>query len=140
MTENEIDKQLANIGSEQDLMDRTEELIDAWDASNTGVVAVNPVLKFMEAHPEWDYGLPGPFVHFVERFYRQGYEQALVESIGRRPTPHTVWMLNRVINGEKDFVGKMNYLNVLLAAKENKSIDSVTFDLVNEFLAAQEQV
>ena len=53
----------------------------------------------MERHPLTDFGSPGPIVHFVERFYKKGYEEELLLSLKRMPTLHTVWMLNRIING-----------------------------------------
>lgn len=62
--------------------------------------AVEPILRFMEGHPDIEYGTPGYLVHFVEHF--PAYEEKLMASIERQPTPHTEWMLNRVINGERD--------------------------------------
>ena len=75
-------------------------------------LAVEPLLAFMERNPDIDYGMPGPLVHFVERFYGNGYEEKLVESIKRRPTSHTLWMLNRIINGS-DETTKKGYLDML---------------------------
>jgi hypothetical protein len=134
MTENDIVKQLSEITSESDLTDNVDELVETWISAQVGVETVKPILMFMEKHKDWDFGMPGSLVHFVEKFYRKGYEQALVESIERYPTSHTVWMLNRIINGEKDFVKKMGYLNILLTAKNNKSIDFDTLDAINSFL------
>jgi len=62
---------------------------------------------FMEEHPEIDYGTPGPLVHFLERFYKKGYEEQLVLSIRRKPTCHTIWMLNRLINGARAAYGRL---------------------------------
>lgn len=66
----------------------------------------------METHPAADFGTPGPLVHFLETFYGRGYEEKLVESLARRPTNHTVWMLNRIINGV-DGSEKQYFLAVL---------------------------
>jgi len=60
---------------------------------------VEPVLRFLEAHRDIDLGMPGPLVHYVEGFFRNGYEEKLMESLQRAPTPRTVWMLNRLLNG-----------------------------------------
>ena len=75
-------------------------------------LAVEPLLLLMERNPDIDYGMPGPIVHFVERFYGNGYEGKLVESIKRNPTKHTLWMLNRIINGSTGEV-KSEYLSML---------------------------
>ena len=74
----------------------------------------------MERHPLTDFGSPGPIVHFVETFYKKGYEEELVNSIKRKPTLHTIWMLNRIINGADN---KEYYLSLLKKIYENKSYD-----------------
>ena len=56
------------------------------------------ILHFMEENPKIDYGMPGPLVHFMEKKYKKGYEKLLLESIKRKPTEHTVWMLNEKSN------------------------------------------
>jgi hypothetical protein len=64
-----------------------------------GIQAVPLLLALLERNPELDWGSPGPVVHAVERFFGRGYEGILLESVGRAPTAHTLWMVNRVING-----------------------------------------
>lgn len=61
--------------------------------------AVEQVLRFLETHRDVDLGMPGPLVHYVEEFFRKGYEEKLMDSLRREPTPRTVWMLNRLLNG-----------------------------------------
>ena len=88
-----------------------EDNIMKLEIQNVGIEAVEPLLQLMERHPLVDFGVPGAIVHFVERFCRKGYEELLVESIKRKPTMHTVWMLNRIINGsenKKDYIELMN--------------------------------
>lgn len=67
-------------------------------ASNA-VDAIDPILRLMEDHEDAEFGSPGLLVHFLERFFRKGYESRLLESIRRKPTSHTLWMLNRLMNG-----------------------------------------
>ncbi|MEW2144426.1 hypothetical protein AB0869_16610 [Micromonospora vinacea] len=52
---------------------------------------------FMEHLDTADLGSPGPLVHTLEAW--RGYRPLLVESMRRKPTPLTVWMANRVLNG-----------------------------------------
>lgn len=88
-----------------------EDNIMELEIQNVGIEAVEPLLQLMERHPLDDFGMPGAIVHFVERFYKKGYEELLVKSINRKPTMHTVWMLNRIINGSeniKDYIELMN--------------------------------
>lgn len=95
---NEIEN---NIGSD-DFEYIMEENISKLEEQGAGIEAVEPLLKLMERHPLEDFGMPGAIVHFVERFYKNGYEQLLVDSIKRRPTLHTVWMLNRILNANEN--------------------------------------
>jgi hypothetical protein len=99
VTVQQVADELDGIASADEFESRAYELRDAWVAAGAEVEVVEPILRFIEAHPRIDFGSPGPLVHFVERFYRKGYEAKLVESFERKPTAHTAWMLNRVING-----------------------------------------
>jgi hypothetical protein len=91
--------QLAAIASAEHLVSHLYQLTDKWIAEGLTSDAIEPILRFIEAHPELDFGTPGPLVHFVEQFWKSGYEEKLVESVVRRPTRPTVMMLGRIING-----------------------------------------
>ena len=75
----------------------------------------------MERNPLIRFGSPGAIVHFLETFYKKGYEEELVDSIKRKPTVHTIWMLNRIINGTDN---KEYYLSLLKNIYENKLYDN----------------
>ncbi|QDQ82186.1 hypothetical protein [Paraburkholderia megapolitana] len=138
---NRIDliNQLAAISQSDDIIELTAALIDSLSSSSPGVEMLDPILRFMESHPDWDFGLPGPLVHFVEKFYRRGYEEELLKSVQRRPTAHTAWMLNRIINGEKDAITKAKLIGVMQNASQNPSIDSATLERINHFLSLHQQ-
>ena len=108
--------QLERIADADDFVESSHELVDEWTSSGLGVETVEPILRFVETHPHIDFGSPGPLVHFAERFYGYGYEGILLDSLQRRPTALTVWMLNRVINGTKtpstrrELIGVMNQI------------------------------
>jgi len=73
-------------------------------------------------------------VHFVERFYQKGYEAKLLESIERRPTAHTVWMLNRLINGAKSASTREQLIAVMEQAKNHPQSDAETVRRIARFL------
>jgi hypothetical protein len=73
----------------------------------------------MEQHGDLDLGLPGPLTHYVEQLHEHGYEAKLLESLLRRPTELTVWMLNRVINGTKDGTEPHHLIAALRAASRH---------------------
>jgi len=91
--------------------------------------------RFMEGHPEIDYGPPGRLVHFVETF--PNYEEKLLESIERQPTPHTVGMLNRVINGKHDPQERRAILLVMARVLENAAADAMTRNRASDYLEFQ---
>jgi hypothetical protein len=135
MTAKDIKDQLENIASAKDFQSSSVELTEAWSAEGVGVESVEPILRFIEEHPALDYGAPGALVHFLEEFYQKGYEQRLIESLGRKPTTVTVWMLNRVINGTKLPEQKRNLIEVMVRAAKNTNADAGVRSRINHFLA-----
>ena len=108
-----------------DCMEEIEEKCNQLDS-------VQPLLRLMERHPLTDFGSPGSIVHFVERFYKKGYEEELLLSLKRMPTLHTVWMLNRLINGTDQ---AEVYLDLLKEISENASYDKEIREEALHFLS-----
>lgn len=108
-----------------------EESITKLEVEGVGIEAVIPLLKIMERHPMDDFGMPGTIVHFVERFYKNGYEELLVDSIKRRPAMHTVWMLNRVMNGSEN---KKDYLKIMQEITERSDIEEAIKKSAGDFV------
>src|SRR5579872_2035699 len=132
MTNNKkISEQLLKIVSSDDFPSSSAELAEAWSTAAVGVETVDPILEFMEAHPNLDYGMPGALVHFVEEFYQKGYEERLVKSINRKPTMLTVWMLNRVINGTHEPTTKKHLISTMRQAVSNPNADRQTLERIN---------
>ena len=110
------------------MMDCMEEIEEKYNQLDS----VQPLLRLMERHPLADLGSPGPIVHFVERFYKKGYEEELLLSLKRMPTLHTVWMLNRLINGTDQVEV---YLGLLKEISENASYDKEIREEALHFLS-----
>lgn len=108
--------------------DVVEEIENREDASE----AIEAILLLIERNPNVDFGKPGPLVHFVERFYKNGYEEKLIESLKRFPTKHTVWMLNRIINGSEGD-SKKYFLNVLEDIVVKPNVDNEVVLLAKHF-------
>lgn len=134
MTSEELHSRLETALQSNDLISDTEELIDDLKSSGAKLDSVTAILRCMEANPQVDFGSPGPLVHFVERFYKRGYEDELVKSISRRPTSHTIWMLNRVINGAKEPVERETFMKVLKSCSENSAADEPAKKVAIHFL------
>ena len=110
------------------MMDCMEEIEENYNQLDS----VQPLLRLMERHPLTDFGSPGPIVHFVERFYKKGYEEELLLSLKRMPTLHTVWMLNRLINGTDQ---AEVYLELLKEISENTSYNKEIREEALHFLS-----
>ncbi|MBR3833502.1 MAG: hypothetical protein IKJ73_04235 [Lachnospiraceae bacterium] len=76
----------------------SNEIILSIIKEDDSIEYVDNLLHFMEENPDVDYGMPGPLVHYMEKYYNNGYEELLYNSINRNPTVHTLWMLNRILN------------------------------------------
>jgi hypothetical protein len=134
MTAKLVEEQLAAlIGPE--FTWKLEDLTERWIGAEAGLDYVEPILRFMEHHSELDYGSPGALVHFVERFYKAGYEDKLLQSIRRLPTPHTIWMLNRLINGTSADAQREALRAEMRRAAEHPSATSQVRDAVLEFMS-----
>lgn len=78
-------------------------------------------------------------MHFVERFFGKGYEEELIASIQRLPTAHTLWMLNRLINGEKDGQRKAWLLALMVASASAPDARPEVAEAARQFEAFQTQ-
>lgn len=134
MTPTEMTDQLERLISTEDFATSSAELVEQWGSVNVGSEALEPILRFMEEHPSVELGMPGALVHFAEKFYGHGYEEKLLESISRRPTRHTVWMLNRVINGAKAPATQQRFVAAMVRAKSHPLVAPNALDQINRFL------
>lgn len=110
-----------------------EEIIYEIEAEGAGFEIVEDLLHIMEKHPLDDFGMPGAMVHYIERF-DPDYIPLLIQSIRKSPSMHTVWMLNRCINGEDN---KEKYISVLEEVARNEEIDDTIRKSAQEFLDYQ---
>ena len=127
-------RQLESLIGTDDFEFVSEEIFEKLENEGAGFEIVNDLIGIMERHPLDDLGMPGPVVHFIERFYPD-YLPALVDSVKRAPSMHTVWMLNRCINGTKD---KTELVAVLRSVVDNDDADELVRDAARGFLDYQQ--
>jgi hypothetical protein len=113
---------------------RLTAICDELRQSEDGAAALEPVFRFMEANGDRELGAPGPLVHFIEGV--PGFERALLRSLERAPTTHTVWMLNRMINVAND--DEVQALLDLMRRIASTSEDDAVRREAIEFLEFQE--
>jgi hypothetical protein len=129
---NELICKLEKSISNDDFIDITYDIVEEIEEREDAFEAIKYILMLMERNPNIDFGRPGPLVHFVEKFYKNGYEEELVESLKRCPTKHTVWMLNRIINGCQGD-RKIYFINVLESVIAFPNLDNEVVSLANHF-------
>ena len=105
--------------------------VDAMEASPQPFDLVAPILELIANHPEVDFGSPGELVHFVEKFYHQGYEDLLLESVLKSPTVYNIWMLHRCYNdNDPNLVRQIQTLVGEL--KKDKTLDSQVRSMIED--------
>ncbi len=111
----------------------TEEILEIILNTDLAFEYVSPILNIMESNPDLDYGMPGPLVHFLERFYKKGYEKLLIDSVSKNPTLQTIQMIKRIIN-DPSLQDRNVYLNLLEDILNKDDIDDYikneVFDLL----------
>jgi len=130
----ELRKDLLQAMESSDFIGKAESITENLEEEGAGLEAVVGILRFMEEHPAFDFGTPGPLAHFVERFYGRGYEPELLASITRKPTSHTLWLLNRIINGTKQPGERVRLVSKLQEAERNPVADQHAKRLATHFL------
>lgn len=133
---NSLIKNLEGAIEQDNLIGVGYDITDELKRNPNSFLATEPILRLIEKYPNADFGMPGPLVHFVELFTEKGYEEKLVESIKRCPTQHTVWMLNRVINGVEG-EEKQYYLGVLKSILDFPDLNENVRISANEFISYQ---
>jgi hypothetical protein len=96
------------------------------------------LFRFFEQHPHAEHGTPGPLVHLIERALPSGYEQHLLDSIRRKPVPHTLWMANRLLNSPA-VAGQLrdSLTSALQTTLGHPEADEVTRQEARQFLRHQ---
>ena len=86
------------------------DLTEAVSKLSSHERVIPELFRVMERFPDAELGAPGPLVHTLERL---DYASELVASIHRRPTPHGVWMINRILNTSPVEADRRFYMDLL---------------------------
>jgi len=108
------------------LADGPERLYDLCDdiaASEDRAACAQAMFALMERLDVAELGTPGPLVHTLER-WRGQYEVWLSESLRRKPSPLSVWMANRILNG--DPADPQAWLMLLEQVREHPAASAAT--------------
>jgi len=114
--------------------ERLDELCDEMREVNDPAACAPVMLRTMERLDGVELGTPGPLVHTLET-WRGRYEKLLVESVLRKPTPLSVWMVNRILNvGPPDVE---SWMSLLRSVADNASASEETKAQAQGFIEYQ---
>lgn len=83
---------------QSDGMERLRAICNAIEGKFMASEVAPLLFRFMERLEHCDLGSPGPVVHTLEAL--PSYAMHLTESVLRKPTALTVWMVSRLANAE----------------------------------------
>jgi hypothetical protein len=123
MTAVDYRRSVEDIADSTGFANETYRLVGTWEKAGVGIEALEPILRFIEDHPDIDYGAPGPLVHFMETFAGNEYEASLLASLARKPTDATLWMLNRLINATSNSARRPALISAVTQAETHPLAD-----------------
>lgn len=132
MTREEIIKALEDGITSWGMYNVNWDAMGAIEADAEPFTYVKPILDLIAAHYDIDFGAPGELVHFVEKFSNQGYEELLIESVKKSPTPHNIWMVHRCYN-DCDSIMYEKIVNLIHDLREDSSISDIVKNVINEY-------
>lgn len=133
--DNQIELEKAILG--EDFIE-TSELLEKIYNSGSGKKYVEFLINFMSDNPDVDYGMPGPVVHFIEKYPIDYYVVFLLKSIEKRPNDTLLWMLNRITN-VADKKTKNKYIEIFRNVIARKDIDGITREAAIDFYEFQKE-
>lgn len=123
--------------SDDDNVSYFYDLMEALKQNADKEKAIEPIFRLIEKYPHIDYGSPGPLVHTLESFHEY-YHDALIASLDRRPTPLTVWMLNRLTNADQDYLEHKMLTEKMHALLQHPELDELTKGAIEDFTEFQD--
>lgn len=117
----------------EDYVEYLCEIVEGADDGEVDDATFEAAFRFMERNAAAELGSPGPLVHFLERFYPR-YLSRLVESVRRCPTFMTIWMVNRILNGEVDEPDRSELVSLLVSVSRSAEVDALLRQEAQDFL------
>lgn len=121
MTKEQIVEKLKNAAKPYERYFIADEVRQAMMSLPQPFELVEPILEIIGNNPTVDFGMPGDLVCYVECFYKKGYEELLIASVRKNPTPHNIWMVHRCYNDYKNPIHE-KFKNLVKDLKEDRNI------------------
>ncbi len=79
-----------------------ERAVERFKQNKCEEKAIGEILKTIEKYPDYDWGTPGAFGHYMEVYINESYPDLLLESYLRKPTENTAFLLFRLATQTDD--------------------------------------
>lgn len=132
MTKEQIIEELQNAAKPYEEYYMDDGLIDAVTQYPEPFELIEPILEVISTNPQVDFGMPGDLVHFVEQFYKKGYEELLISSVRKNPTPHNIWMVHRCYNDIEN-LEREKFAELMKKLKSDNSVSLEIKNCIDEF-------
>ncbi|MCG8763504.1 hypothetical protein G1K46_12335 [Tenacibaculum finnmarkense] len=112
------------------------DIVDEMEKDEVGFEITQDIFDLMEEYPLVEFGSPGALTHFIEGFYNDNQEQyqtILKKSVREKPSIHTLWLLNRVINGTKGQI-KAELTQIMKSIFEDNNLNEEIREVAGIFL------
>ena len=127
----DLSKELVDAILNEDF-DRTYSILEENYKNCKNEDYVESLINFIMSHPDIDYGMPGPVVHYIEKYPTDYYVVKLLKAIEQKPNDTLLWMLNRIVNDTYD-ENKEKYISIFKNTIERKDIDDITKEVAEKF-------
>ena len=134
----ELNSMIINDVEDYDAVEKINMLMDELEKNNDSHLACGAMISLLERNPEFEFGTPGEPVHTLED-HPGHYEEFLYQSLNRKPTDMTVWMLNRIINAEENEGAKKEQLKLMRKCASNPQADKLAKSSARNYIKYQKQ-
>lgn len=117
-----------------DLAPHLYEVIEGASEADGTPQAFEAAFHLVERYPLCDFGSPGPLVHWIEKHFPR-YVALLEQSVCRRPTEYTLWMVNRILNAHVEAGQRRSLVAAVESAAARTDVEVLTIEAANECLA-----
>ncbi len=121
--------------------DRAEYVLyritDGFDNLKDKARVIPSMFSVIERCGEADLGSPGPLVHCIESLGYEHYLSQLVDSVRRKPTTLSIWMVNRILNSDISEAHRQQLLGLLRSVSISPAASASVAEKANGYLQHQ---
>lgn len=115
----------------------TNDILEKIINEHKGREYLEYLINLIADNPNIDFGMPGPVVHFIEKYPEEEYVSYLIMALKDKPNSLLLWMLNRIVN-EPNCTKKEEYILIFDAISKRKDIDMIIRNDAKDYFEFQQ--